>query len=102
MGKKTICGGGSGSNGEGVSYCESLMSELRGPDIPAHAKTKRDFMRESGASLSRITEVLAREVAAGNLEMQYKIFKGHITSFFWPKKKATSHSASDRKRPIRD
>ena len=86
MAKKIVRSCGSGSNGQSVNYCESIIAELRGPDIPKQAKTKEDFMRESGATASRVKTILLREVASGNLIMDYKVINGHKTAFYWTAK----------------
>lgn len=97
MGKKTICGGGSGSNGESVSYLASIIAKANGPEIPKNAFTKEDFMHIANVSRNRARYILEKEFREGRMDRARKSMSGPLVAYYWPKKQAES-----KRRPIRD
>ena len=84
MAKKTVSGGGGGSNGAPVSWHDALVAELRGPEIPPDAVCVYDVMKSCGVSRCRAQRHLLDRVESGKFQRAYGTRNNRRTWFYWP------------------
>ena len=84
MAKKTLSGGGGGSNGASVSWRDALVAELRGPTIPADAVCVEDLMRGIGVTRSKAQRHLQMKVESGAFRRAIGSRNNRQTWFYWP------------------
>ena len=86
MAKKVVSGGGGGSVGKSVSWHDSIVAELRGPEIPPDAIWAAMLAKTHGEKL-RLSKLLAEKEAAGELQSARGIRNGRSVLLYWPASK---------------